>query len=154
MSGYLSKKFFKYHKCNACEQIILLNPDSVTYSDEKLYTSFKNSDSNKLNFVSETTFQTILAWEHVFQKNFKNIFHEKKISKVIGNLLHNACPALNLCSPDKSLAFMDIFIKSRCHWEARFLRRNYKEHQFKQSLPPTKNRHPVKNFTPQVNCTN
>lgn len=128
ISGYLADKFLKFHNCETCKNI-LVQETVNNYEHYKLFTMAKQyEDTKSLKYVNNAIFKNIQAWEKEFQLIIRSKLHLKNISKTLIFMLweKNASP-LKLCSPEATKNFIKLFIRIRCHWEARFIRRILKK---------------------------
>lgn len=168
ISGFLANKFLKFHSCKTCKNI-LVQETVNNYEHHKLFTMAKQYENTKnLKHVNDDIFKNIQAWEKEFQSVIRSKLHLKNISKTLIIMLSkkNVSP-LQLCSPEATKSFISLFIRIRCHWEARFIRRilqkggtlvvkKTKEREPKKKQPNIKKSKPkqinrkMKKFTPLV----
>ncbi|KAL6417185.1 hypothetical protein ACFW04_014614 [Cataglyphis niger] len=88
--------------------------------NEKSDVGVKIAESNKVDKESNT-------WKKEFQ-SVRNKLHLKNISEIlIIMLLKKNVSPLQLCSPEATKSFISLFIRIRCHWKARFIRRILKK---------------------------
>lgn len=127
--GYLARKFMKIHKnCQKCMDYLILPKYDTTYGEYKLFTIMKNyADENGLQYSAEILFTTVMGWNKKFEQIIGNCVHKKNISVQLRSELRSLCPHFQLCSLEAETLFLNLFIKIRCFWEARFIRRTLKK---------------------------
>jgi len=122
--GYLAKKFLAHHACTICEGLLISNNNNAEYKDHKLFTLLKTYEDCSLVHVTENIYQIIMVWEKQFQCVIRNIIHKKNLAQLLTDIFTQNCPIVQLCCPESSNSFLYMFIRIRCHWEARIMRRN------------------------------
>ncbi|KAK0071770.1 hypothetical protein PV325_012384, partial [Microctonus aethiopoides] len=123
--GYLARKFLKIHKnCEKCIDLLILPKTDINYEEYKLFTVMKEyADKNGLQYSTQLLFSTVKKWNNKFETITSNHIHKGNISVYPHSALEYEFPSFQLCSIEATTLFLNVFIKVRCFWEARFIRR-------------------------------
>ncbi|KAK0177017.1 hypothetical protein PV328_001108 [Microctonus aethiopoides] len=83
------------------------------------------ADKNGLQYSTDLLFSTVKKWNNKFETIIGNHIHKGNTSEHLHSELEFL--SFQLCSIEATTLFLKVFIKVRCFWEARFIRRELKK---------------------------
>lgn len=78
--------------------------------------------------VKQEFFETIKKWEKIYQSNVFNNLYVRGVLKVLQGIIEKNCDRrIDLCCSEASQKFLALFVRIRCFWQARIIRRLLKD---------------------------